>query len=161
MRLSVKFALALFLLVGGGVLGFALLTRPPPASSTPPVSSSPSEALPSAVFDLSFRRCAHCHEIGNGAGHKIGPHLNEVFGRPAGRAAGYPFSKFMRESGIVWDAAVLARFLRSPSAVVPGSRMVFEGIPDEAEVARVLEFLARARVGEKGGSVTQVGRTPG
>lgn len=153
----VQVAAALLLAVGGGAFGFAWLTRSPTPT---PIASPPQMAeVPAAVFDPAFRRCAHCHDIGKGARHKLGPQLNDVLGRPAGRLAGYPFSKSMRESGIVWDAVALASFLRNPSTAVPGTRMMFEGIPDEAEVARVIEFLVRR--GNEGRPPRRVGRAPG
>jgi cytochrome c2 len=50
--------------------------------------------------------------VGEGAKHKVGPELNEIFGRTAGSAEGYKYSKAMIEAGeggLVWDDATLAR----------------------------------------------------
>ena len=94
---------------------------------------------PAETFAAIFRPCAHCHQIGEGARAVTGPVLNDVFGRPAA-SGDYPYSKAMKESGLVWDAATLRDFLVSPQDVVPGSRMYFQGVP-ESEVDAIIEFL--------------------
>ena len=94
---------------------------------------------PAETFAAIFRPCAHCHQIGEGARAVTGPVLNDVFGRPAA-SGDYPYSKAMKESGLVWDAAALRDFLVSPQDVVPGSRMYFQGVP-ESEVDAIIEFL--------------------
>ena len=39
-----------------------------------------------------FQQCSGCHEVGQGARDRIGPHLNNIFDRPAGAAEGYRYS---------------------------------------------------------------------
>ena len=58
-----------------------------------------------------FKRCGACHAIGEGAKHKIGPELNELFGRVAGTIPDYNYSKAMIEAGqngLVCDPVTLA-----------------------------------------------------
>lgn len=48
----------------------------------------------------------------------------------------------MQRSGLTWDAATLARYLRAPRRVVPGTTMTFPGVDDDAEAADIAAFLA-------------------
>ena len=57
-----------------------------------------------------FGQCKRCHQVGSGAEHRIGPHLNDVFGRTAGALADFRYSKPMQEAGaggLVWSEATL------------------------------------------------------
>lgn len=85
-----------------------------------------------------------------------------MFGRAAGEVPGYPFSKAMRQSGLVWNAPTLARFLEDPQSVVPGTRMVFGGITDAAQLERVIEFLRQvgAEAGNARAARPSAGRRP-
>ncbi|WP_108460672.1 c-type cytochrome [Devosia naphthalenivorans] len=132
--------------VGAGVLagsaGLFGQSIQAPHSKPDEVATTTSSAPvrpPAETFAAIFRPCAHCHQIGEGARAVTGPVLNDVFGRPAA-SGDYPYSKAMKESGLVWDAATLRDFLVSPQDVVPGSRMYFQGVP-ESEVDAIIEFL--------------------
>jgi cytochrome c len=88
-----------------------------------------------------FRQCASCHQTGANAHGGFGPQLNGLFGRRAGATADFTYSPAMKASGIVWDEASLARFLRDPDKTVPGNRMRFWGIGDEREMKALLAHL--------------------
>ena len=92
-----------------------------------------------------FRRCAACHAVGEGAGHRIGPHLNDVIGRQAGGLDDYNYSQAMRtagEEGLVWDEDSLAGFLANPAAMIRGTKMVFPGLRQDGQIAAVIAYLA-------------------
>lgn len=84
-----------------------------------------------------FPRCRACHEVGEDAGNRVGPHLNGVLGREAASVEGFDYSPAMREmaaDGLTWNADKLADFLIDPRSVVPGTRMVFPGLtPEDAK----------------------------
>jgi glucose/arabinose dehydrogenase len=71
--------------------------------------------------------CALCHATSLGPGNTTiagqGPSLVGIVGRRAGTGANFGYSKALVDSGIVWDAASLDRFLASPVAAVPGTTM--------------------------------------
>src|SRR5947209_11405744 len=75
-----------------------------------------------------FNKCRACHRIGPGARTVVGPELNGVVGRKAGSIPDYPYSSALKSSGLTWDEATLTKWLRSPRALVPGTRMTFAGI---------------------------------
>jgi cytochrome c len=71
----------------------------------------------------------------------LGPNLYGVFGRPAASQPAYLYSRPLRESGLVWDAATLDRWLADPRAVVPGNRMTFSGERDPEKRKALIAFL--------------------
>lgn len=117
---------------------------PEPWRPTAVATSSPlaqPHLPPPETFAEVFSPCAHCHEIGPGARAVTGPPLTGVIGRRAGSVPDYPYSDALRGSGVVWDAATLARFIANPQAVAPGTRMVFGGVAP-GEVDALVSYIA-------------------
>ncbi len=85
--------------------------------------------------------CRACHQIGPGAKIAVGPVLNGVVGRKAGTFAGYQYSDANRDSGIVWSPEELDKYLTSPQAVVPHTKMIFPGLKDAQKRKDVIAFL--------------------
>ena len=90
-----------------------------------------------------FARCALCHDVKPGP-KKMGPALNGLFGRTSGTIAGFTYSPAMQKAKIRWDAKTLDAFLAKPSAVVPGNRMAFAGVPQAADRANLIAYLKSA-----------------
>ena len=88
---------------------------------------------------LFAARCANCHNLA--AEHYIGPHLEAVIGRPAGRVAGFNGSAALTSLDIVWTRENLAEFIASPSQFAPGTTMPDAGITAE-EAQIIADFLA-------------------
>lgn len=94
--------------------------------------------------DIFDRQCKTCHQIGAEARHRVGPQLNGIFGRKAGSAADYSYSKAMilaGTEGLVWDHETLAAYVESPKALVTGTKMSFRGIKSPEERADLVAFL--------------------
>ena len=76
---------------------------------------------------LFQQSCALCHADSTGPGNaeivKQGPSLVGVLGRRAGSSSNFTYTDAMRNSGLVWDAPTLDRFLASPATAVPGTTM--------------------------------------
>jgi cytochrome c len=90
-----------------------------------------------------FAKCQVCHSIEAGV-NKIGPSLHAVVGRKAGTLPGYNYTDAMKNSGFIWDEATLDKYLTNPRKVVPGTRMVFVGLPKEQDRLDVIAYLKQA-----------------
>lgn len=90
----------------------------------------------------SFELCIACHSLKAGE-QGVGPSLYQVMGRTAGSAEGFRFSGPMKRSGIVWDRVTLGTFLRNPQEAVPGTRMPFSGMADEASIQALVDYLEK------------------
>ncbi|KQP46231.1 cytochrome C [Pseudorhodoferax sp. Leaf274] len=88
-----------------------------------------------------FMRCAACHEAKAGGPAKMGPHLQDLIGRPAGGLPNYGYSAAMKSKKFVWDEAQLHAWLARPTAVVPGTTMAFMGMPDAAERQALIDYM--------------------
>jgi len=88
-----------------------------------------------------YERCQACHSLER---NRTGPKHCGLLGRKAGGVADFSYSKALKDSGIVWDAASLDRFLENPFKAVPGTRMGYAGVKDPQERADLVAFLAAA-----------------
>ena len=86
--------------------------------------------------------------------------LNGIVGRKAGTYPGYEYSPANKDSGIVWTPEELDKYLTSPQAVVPHTKMIFPGLKDETEAKerhRVSRTVRAGRTEEAVGSATREG----
>jgi cytochrome c len=106
-------------------------------------SAAPVLAADPAAGEKAFAVCKACHRVGEGAKNVIGPVLNGVVGRAAGAAEGFKYSDAMKNSGITWDEANLAEYLKNPKQKIPGNKMAFAGVKDDAKIADIIAYLAK------------------
>jgi cytochrome c len=91
-----------------------------------------------------LQKCKICHAFNEQGGNRVGPDLFHIFGHKAGSAIGFKYSDAMKDSGIVWDDETLAKFLRDPKNSMPGNRMSFPGVKDDAVLHDLLAQLKQA-----------------
>jgi cytochrome c len=96
--------------------------------------------------ELAVNHCSQCHTFDKGEPHGQGPNLWGLLGRPAGAAAGYPYSPgFMSAlKGKVWDVQLLDRWLADTTAVAPDSQMIYFQ-DDAATRAALIRFFESQR----------------
>jgi cytochrome c len=88
-----------------------------------------------------FGKCRACHQVGENAKNLVGPKLNGLFGRKAGSIEGFAYSDANKNSGITWDEATFREYIKNPKAKIPGTKMVFAGIPDDQDIDDLMAFL--------------------
>jgi len=87
----------------------------------------------------AFAKCALCHAKDKSNG--IGPGLLGVIGRHAGSVPGFGYSQAMKNSNIVWDEKSLDAFIMTPQKALPGTTMLFPGIPSQEERNDLIAYL--------------------
>jgi cytochrome c len=93
--------------------------------------------------EVIFKQCAACHSLEPDE-NKQGPSLAGIFGRKAGTVEDFNYSDANKNSGIVWDEAMLRKYLPDPQSVVPGTKMTFPGLKDPKQVEDVIAYLKEA-----------------
>lgn len=96
-----------------------------------------------AAGKSAFNRCRACHEAAQPM-NKVGPYLAGVVGRTAGTVENYVYSDAMKDAGaggLVWDEQNIAEYLKDPKGKVPGNRMAFAGMKDDAMIANIIAYL--------------------
>lgn len=113
------------------------------------LSTTGATAQDIAAGERSWNKCRACHQIGETAKNGVGPQLKGLFGRHSGAVEGYSYSAANKNSGITWDEAVFADYIRDPKARIPGTKMVFAGIKNEQEVKDLTAFLKQFAIDGK------------
>jgi cytochrome c len=83
------------------------------------------------------KRCTGCHALDR---DKEGPRLAGVLGRRAGSVPGFPYSDAVRRSAVVWNEAVIDKWITDPDSVIPDSDMAFR-LSSSSERAAIIAFL--------------------
>ena len=106
-----------------------------------------------------FKKCVACHAVGDGAKNKVGPHLNDVFGRKVGSIEGYKYSKAMKkagEEGLVWDDASMDEFMLKPKKFIKKTKMSFGGLKKDADRLNLIAYLKIYSAGTQEGEPAKV-----
>jgi cytochrome c len=88
-----------------------------------------------------FMKCRACHQVGETAKNGVGPVLNGLFGRKAGSIETFKYSDAYKSLDKVWDETNFAVYIKDPKNVTPGTKMNFQGLKSDEEIANITAFL--------------------
>jgi len=89
-----------------------------------------------------FNKCMACHNADKGGANQMGPNLWGILG--AGIAEdrnGFAFSDALKKVGGTWNWDNLSKWLTSPKAFAPGTKMTFAGLSNPQDRADLEAFL--------------------
>lgn len=142
------------------VVGELVYPEPGPVDVHAPVAASPAETMPAteggtppAPLEVRLaggdadrgkreaRKCAACHTFGADEAGRLGPALYGIVDRALAAEEGFRYSGAMTGKGGSWNYGALDGFLAAPRAWLPGTTMMFPGIPDADLRADVILWL--------------------
>jgi len=89
---------------------------------------------------MAYDACARSHGLER-EGTVLGPPLRDVIGSRVASDRSFEYSPALKQLGGTWTEERLDAFLKNPSAVVPGTRMAFEGIADSTRRKALISYL--------------------
>lgn len=89
--------------------------------------------------ELYESRCTACHSVDR---NRVGPAHQGVFGRRAGRVAGYDYSASLKASKLVWAEKTLDQWLANPERLVPGQKMGYP-VTEARDRADLIAYLRK------------------
>lgn len=91
-----------------------------------------------------YIQCRACHTLVAEGNQLLGPNLLGFLDRPAGTQPGYEYSEALLASEIAWTPETLDDWMRSPSEVIPGNKMIFAGIRRARDRADLIAYLQQS-----------------
>jgi cytochrome c2 len=120
-----------------------------PAEEAPAEDEAPVEQVAlagdPAAGERVWRQCQACHQIGEGAQNRVGPHLTDIIDRPKAVVEGFNYSSALAargEDGGIWSVDELRGFLAAPRDWLPGTSMAFAGVRSESDLENLIAYLA-------------------
>ena len=96
-----------------------------------------------------YIQCRACHTLVAEGNQLLGPNLLGFLDRPAGTQPGYEYSEALLASEIAWTPEALDDWMRSPSEVIPGNKMIFAGIRRARDRADLIAYLQQATTAQQ------------
>jgi cytochrome c len=118
------------------VVAMAAMTSPGSAFAQEPGAKE--DDAGQVVFNT---HCRNCHSTKPGD-NRLGPSLNDIYGKPAGQVKGFGNYSGGLTADITWDDATLDKFITDPTAMVSNTTMKpFPGVADAEQRKLIIEFL--------------------
>jgi len=109
------------------------------AISAPHISQAQTLSSGEIIY---LRECAKCHQIGEGAQNRVGPQLNQLFGRKAGSLPDFDhYSEAFAKADFIWTPDLFRAFIKDPKNVVAGTMQIYNGLQNDDEISALIEFL--------------------
>ena len=116
------------------VLCAAILSQPDTSQAQNPMEDR-------KLFETT---CTPCHDYDKGGVpdmYGLTLNLYGVVGRKAASVPGFEYSEDLRKSGIVWDEAIIDKFITAPKKLFPGTRMELPGMNDVKTRTGIVRYL--------------------
>ncbi len=115
-----------------------------------PVSAQDYDRATLGAGKIMYMRCISCHTVTKNGRHLIGPNLWGVVGAKAGTRDGFKgYSESLLKSDVIWSREALDRYIENPAEYLPGTNMIYKGLPKEKDRAALLAYLETESVKEK------------
>lgn len=125
------------------LVGFSLLSAP--ALGFDGEDTSISQTGDAKAGRVVFQKCGACHNLKANPPPRLGPNLDNIFGRMAGTSENYTkYSRALKDSGIVWSEKELDNWLSDPNNYLPGNKMPFAGLRADQDRADLIAYLRAA-----------------
>ncbi|WP_446831503.1 c-type cytochrome [Candidatus Foliamicus sp.] len=95
-----------------------------------------------------YIQCRACHTLVADGNQLLGPNLRGFLNRPAGTAPGYDYSEALLAASLDWTPETLDEWIRNPTELIPGNKMIFAGIRRPRDRADLIAWLQTAAAEE-------------
>ncbi|UTW54207.1 cytochrome c family protein [Kordiimonas sp. SCSIO 12610] len=137
------------ILIAAFLVSMSSLSAPYVMADDDPGSRAISSEGDEAKGKRVFNRCKACHNLTASPRTRVGPNLDNVFGRKAGTSETYKrYSKALKEADFVWTEEKLNEWLIGPRTFLPGNKMAFAGLKNEQQRKDLIAYLRSATVAE-------------
>jgi cytochrome c len=107
----------------------------------PDASQAQNPAEDRKLFETT---CTPCHNYDKGGEpdmYGLTLNLYGVVGRRSASVAGFVYSEALRKADVVWDEAIIDKFITAPKKLFPGTRMELPGVADVKTRTGIIRYL--------------------
>jgi len=128
--------------------GYEIDVKKAAAAGAPAQAAPPEEPIEKLLANADVMRgeavskqCAPCHTFTKGGANGVGPNLYGIVDRPRASEPGFSYSDAMKAKGGEWTVDELNKFLTNPRGDIPGTKMMFGGLPRGNQRADLIDYL--------------------